>query len=934
YNADGEKLIEKFIYDHEGHPKSLNAYNELGNFYYKDKNYAKAVQYFEKVDVSKLSQDKKAEVQFKTRYSYFSRKDFDKALQRFNTVKRYENPYTPASNYYAGYIGFRNEDYDNALMDLKRAAQSETYASIVPSMIANIYYKQKRYDELLAYADGILKDSRNIKNSEEIFLLAAEAHYKNQNYAKAAEYLDAFIKGNPTKADPQVVYRLAYSQYATGQNEKAIDNFKAVALQEDTVGQFASYYLGALYLKENNKVFAVSAFDKARKIEHNKNLQEQAAFNFAKVQYDLGNHKEAIEAFIDFNKMFPKSTYSNEANDLLSDSYLNSSDYDLAIKHIESLNSKSENVKKIYQKVTLLKGTENFNNARYFNAVQMFQKSLEYPYDPEFVVMAHYWSGEAYSIGRKYEEAINSYASVLRTPVTSQTPHHLKARYGIGYAYYNTGQFDKALVHFKEYVDKVEKSNNKLFYNDALIRLADSYYANKSYNNALNTFEKAIKLDNPDKDYAYYQMGVIQSIQGNPTMAHNNFDIVINQFPNSRYIDNTIFEKAQLDFEQGKYESAVAYFSRLIQTRPQSTYIPYALQRRALANANLNNYEKSITDYKRILDEYASHTVANGALLGLQQALTNVGKSDQFAPYMATYKKANPDNKALETIEFESAKNLYFSEKYENAIKGFNEFSRNYQGSSFKNEAHFYTAESYYRLDDSNKALENYYDVIKQSSSPLATRAISRIAELESRNKRYPEAIKFYHQLANRAQSKKEQYNAWAGLMESHYLMGKYDSSAFYANTILERGNVNANASNTALLYLGKSAYAKGDLDEAVDHFLNALNTPKDANGAEAQYLVAEIMHKRQQYKQSIETLYNLNTSFSAYENWLGRSFLLIADNYIAMDEFFQAKATLNSVIEKSPDPKIVEKARNKLLLISDKETKKKEAEKIDTSGF
>jgi TolA-binding protein len=564
----------------------------------------------------------------------------------------------------------------------------------------------------------------------------------------------------------------------------------------------------------------------------------------------------------------------------------------------------------------------------------MFQKSLEFPYDPEFVVLAHYWSGEAYSIGRKYDEAINSYSAVFRIPVSSQNPHHIKARYGIGYAYYNTGQFDKALVHFKEYVDKVENSGNKLFYNDALIRLADSYYANKSYTTALNTFEKAIKQDNPDKDYAYYQMGVINSIQGNPVMAHTHFDMVLNQYPDSRYIDNTIFEKAQLDFEQGKYESAVSLFSRLIQNKSQSTYVPYALQRRALANANLNKYDNSIADYKRILNEYATHSVANGALLGLQEALTNQGKSDQFGPYLASYKKANPDNQALESIEFESAKNLYFSQKYERAIEGFNEYVRNYPGSSFKNESQFYIAESYYRLNEANKALEFYYDVIKQPSSPQATRSIQRIAELESRNKRYPEAIKFYHQLANRAQNKKEQYNAWAGLMESHFMLNKYDSAEFYANTILERGNVNANAQNNALLYLGKSAYAKGELDEAVDHFLNALNTAKDENGAEAQYLVAEIMHKKQQHKQSIETLYNLNSNFSAYENWLGKSFLLIADNYVAMEEFFQARATLNSVIEKSPDQQIVEKAKNKLLLIKEKEIKSQNIEKTDTSEF
>ena len=43
-----------------------------------------------------------------------------------------------------------------------------------------------------------------------------------------------------------------------------------------------------------------------------------------------------------------------------------------------------------------------------------------------------------------------------------------------------------------------------------------------------------------------------------------------------------------------------------------------------------------------------------------------------------------------------------------------------------------------------------------------------------------------------------------------------------------------------------------------------------------------------------------------------------IADNYILMDELFQAKATLNSVIEKSPDENIIENAKKKLQEIED----------------
>jgi len=57
-------------------------------------------------------------------------------------------------------------DYGNALTDLKRAEQSEAYASIVPYLIANVYYKQKDYDALIAYAKTI-STKTDLANADE-----------------------------------------------------------------------------------------------------------------------------------------------------------------------------------------------------------------------------------------------------------------------------------------------------------------------------------------------------------------------------------------------------------------------------------------------------------------------------------------------------------------------------------------------------------------------------------------------------------------------------------------------------------------------------------------------------------------------------------------------------------------------------------------------
>lgn len=934
YHTDGEKLVENFIYNHENHPKALLAYFEMGNFYFREKNYSKAIKYLEKVNLDGLSKNQKLETQFKIAYSHFTRKDFEKALAQFNQLKASENRYTYAASYYAGFIEYRNGDYETALRDLKRAEGNESYAAVVPYMITNVYYRQKDYDNMLKYAETAVKRP-NVQNEEEIYLLIGEAYYRMGKYDIAAENFEDYLENKRGRPDADVLYRIGYSQYMSGKNENAINNLKQVAAVGDTLGQFASYYLGELYVKEGNKVFATTAFDVASKQNFVPEIKEQALFKLGKVNYDIGKYDDAISILHSYLKNYPSSKNSTEANDLLSEAYLNSNNYAQAIKHIEGLPQKSDRVKQAYQKVTFFKGTEYFNNAKFYNAVQMFEKSLEYPLDKSFVVMAHFWSGEAYTTGKKYDEAISSYSAVFRNADESN-PFHLKSRYGIGYSYFNKKEYDKALPHFRAYVEKLQNASNKMFYKDALIRLADCYYTAKSYSNALKYYDEAIKENNPEMDYAYYQKGVISGIQGDYETAKSNLSRVINQYSDSRYSDDALFEMAQLNFEQGKYDQAINEFTKLINSKPQSEFVPYALQRRAIANFNLQKYDRTADDYKTILDQYITHDIANSALSGLQQALTQLGKIDEFDKYLSQYKIANPDNKSLSSIEFEAAKNLYFSQRYEKAVESLTAYIKQYPNTSDAFEARYYLAESYYRLEKFDEAIDNYKKVIDDSKISQVSRAIQRVGELELQRKNYDSAINYFNDLATIARNKREQFSAWSGLMEAYYNKKNFDSVSVYGKLILERGNVNANAESRANLYLGKAAYRTGKNEEAMDFFLTTLNTAKDENGAEAQYLIAEIQYKAGEYKKSIETLYDLNTNYSIYEWWLGKSFLLIADNYIALEENFQAKATLKSLIEKSPNNDIVEQAKSRLKTLEENENKQKSAaeDMVDTTTY
>jgi tetratricopeptide (TPR) repeat protein len=926
YNDDAEVLAENFIREHENHPKAVLAYYELGRFYYNDKKYNKAASYFEKVNSSQLTQQQRNEVDFSLAYTYFSNKQFDKALEHFNRLKRSDNRYTYASSYYAGYIYFTKDEYDQAIYDLQRAEKNEAYAEIVPSLIANIYYRQGQYDKLISYA-GEKAEGRHTRNRGELDLLTAEAYYKKEQYHKAAERFEAYA-GNRKMDDP-LQYRLAYAQYKSGAPEKAIENFKPVANNQDSLGQHASYYLGVLYVQEGNKPFAQTAFKRASELSYNSKITEESSFKLAKLHYELGDFQQAAEQLKNFTSKYASSKHKREANELLSKSLLNSNDYAQAIAYIEKMDSKSPSIRQAYQQVTFLKGTELFNDAKFYQAVQMLEKSLEYPQDKELVVKANYWMGEAYSIGKKWNEAINAYANVFRH-AKPDAEFHLASRYGIGYAYYNSKQYDRALTHFREYVNRGGKQEK--FYNDAVLRLADSYYANKIYHNAITHYEQAIRENNPEQDYAYFQLGLVYSLTDRNQQAFEAWNTLLNSYSRSPYFDDALFNKAQLQLESGQNAEALQGFNRLQQAQPNSPFIPYALRSKAIAFFNLQEYEQAAQSYKQLLNEYSSHQTANSALIGLQEVLALQNKSDEFDQYLARYKEANPSDKALESVEYEAAKTLYFSQQYEKAIQKLQNYIRSYPSGSNTSEAKFYLAESFYRLNQSEEALAYYTELADKDRGTLRQRAMQRVAELQFRNRNYREAIQYYRQLANTATNNRQQSDAWTGLMESFYMQNQYDSTSRYANLILNRGAASANVANRALLYKGKAAYEKGNYSEALQHFNELVSAAKDENGAEAKYMIALIQHHQQDYMKSVETLFEFNSNYSMYRYWLGKSFILIAENYRKMGETFQAQETLKSIIQNSKEKEIVEEAKAKLQMLEEQEDAEKAAP-ADTSA-
>lgn len=921
YHPDGERELDRFVKNHPQNALASTAYFEMANFFYQEKNFAKAAGYFEKSDFTVLSSEKQNTGRFRWGYCLFSLKKLKEANEQFNAVKAQGGQYGPAASYYAGFAEYQEGDYANALIDFKRAESAAAYAPVVPSLIGNVLYRQKKYDEVISYANTV-STREGVTNRDELALLVAESQYKKKDYRAAVLSYEKYLTGREGTTDKGVLLRAGHAAYQVGQSAQAISYLKQAALAPDSTGHYASYYLGALYVQSQQKPLALAAFDHARKFTKDQRLAGESNYAYAKLAYELGNADLAIAEMEKMLAAEPNGPRANELRELLSQAYVNANNYNKAIAYIESLPARNANVDRAYQKATLLKGMEYFNKEDYANAVASFEKSLQTPLDEEYAGEAAFWAGEAYAIGNKHEQAIKKYQQVIALSGFRNKSLQSRARYGLGYEYYYQKQYDKALLYFKEYTNSAPDTDPHKA--DGLLRVADCYYVSKNYADALAFYRKALQQRTADADYAHLQMGIIHGLLKNYPEGRRELDYVVKNYPQSSWVDEALFERGQLDFVLGNYASAAESYSIVIAQHPASPFVPYAHARRAASFFNLKEYGKTADDYIAMIKEYPTHPASKDVLLPLQEALSLANRSDEFEGYLARVKKVNPDSKGVEAVEFGVARNQFLNQEYSKALQSLASFLAGYPDSPNRTEAIYYQGESHYRLKNMDKALESYYQIENELTFEFATRVTARVAELEFKANRLEKALPAYQRLAKMASNKKDQYTAWSGLMETHFLLAAYDSSSAYAQLILAKGNVNAGAVNKASLFLGKNAMAKGDYELAKDEFINTLNSAQDEYGAEAKYLLGEIFFLTKDHKSCYETLVSLNRDFSSYTPWVGKSFLLLSENYLAMGDTFQARGALQSLVDNFPDPIVKNIARERLRKIEASEAAKR----------
>ena len=917
FHPDATTRFEKFIETYPQNAQVNDANFQHAKLHLSNKDYRKALASFDKVDKYEISEEQQNEYYFKMGYAYFKTDDLKKARENFALLIEKPNKYNIPANYYYGHIAYSEKNYETALKHFERVATDETFRDVVNYYIVQIYALQGRYDELLAKSLPLLEQGSD-KKTAEIARLTADAYFHQKEYKTSLKYFNQYLDSKPSSVSTIDNYEIAFSNYKSGNYAQAIKYFQAVATGQDSLSQNAYYHLGDCYIKTNQKRFAFNAFNSAFKSKADPALTEEALFNYAKLAVELSYnpYNEAVTALQEYLSKYPESVRRDELYGYLADLYLLTKNYKNALTSIQHIKKRSSRLDAAFQKIAYYRGVELFNETDYEGSIQLFEQARELTSDNSIKALSSYWSGEAYYRTANWDEAIEAYNKFLVTPGAMSQPAFNTANYNIGYCYFKKKDYTKAATSFRKYL--ADKKTNLKMSADANLRLGDCFFMTKNYSSASEYYQKAAASKANDADYALYQAGISYGVQGDMENKISTLRKMLQSYSKSNYTDDALYEIGLTYNVMNRDNDALTYFQRVVKEFPNSTYVKKSLLKTGLIYFNQNRDQEALATLKRVAKDFPGTPESKEALSSVKSIYLEMNQVDEYVDFTKQVPEADISRSEQDSLTYIAAENQYMNGNCDKAIDGFAKYISKFPEGSFILESHFYTAECDYRAQRFDNSLKHYDFILSQQRSRFTANSAARAAQIHHLRNEYDAALESYIRLEETADQPGMIMNAIAGQMQCNYALKRYGLAIQSAQKLLVVDKLTENLAIEAHMTIARSAYALTNTDLARREYEETVKLSKNEMAAEAKYMLAQLEFENASYDKCEKSIFSLSENFASYDYWVAKGFLLLSDIYVKKGNTFQAKQTLQSIIDNYEGKDLVAIAREKLAAIGE----------------
>lgn len=846
-------------------------------------DYTAAADAFDKVRHKKLDKGLLPEYHYKRGYCNFVAEEYREAKNRFNDVLLLpQSEYTAPAQFTMGYVLYLENSFDKALGWFTKSADDPRFADLSEFYIIECRFMKRDYEYVVDKGEKLMEripDERQPRLSR----LLSESYLVLGNKSKALDYFrkEAAESRVQTRSD---YFHAGSVLYSVSDFQGAIDNFTRMTDRTDSLGQIANYQLGYSYIRKGNKVAALDSFNDAAKYEYDGSIQEDAAFNFAKLAFDLNHDDSGFKAYL---KKYSTSVKGEQIYNYMALASLINRDYAAAIEAYDNIDILDESQRGNYVKANYLRAGQLMDAGSWSDAVPYLKAAgFYYPKTDALNQMSRYWLAQAYFNSEKYDDALKTLSDLYNTSALYGKPEGELLPYDIAYCHLRQENLANASRWFDTYL----ASGSELVRQDAMVRRADCDFLRRNYNASIEGYQKVLDAYRDTNNiYPYYRQALAYGLSGDRKAKVRVLSAVKEASPEAGMYSEAMYELGRGCLDISDSKGAIEAFNLLRSNSKDSTYVARALIGLGMVSRNRSEYDQALENYKAVIEMMPGSEYAQDALLAIESIYQTRKQPEMYLAYLEASKlNANKTPEEREMMYFNTAEQVFLSENWQNAVRMLEDYMSKYPEGLKKGEATFYLAESYKAMGNKEKACAEYEKVpalISEGSFAESSRL--NAAAINYSLERYPEAYEAYKGLLENAKMESNKVTARAGMLNSAFKAKNYEAAVEASAAVEGIGSEFIRA---------KSLMALSRRDEAMRLFRKLAADPSCPEGAESAFILIQDMFDRAEFEKVENEVYAFSQKGASQSYWLARAYLVLGDSFAARGNEAQARATYESI--------------------------------------
>ncbi len=892
-NPDAEAALLAFEADYPGSTYANDVRFSLGSYYCAAGDMKRAREYFAQTDYKRLHARRRAQYDIRMGYALFSEGDYAAAYDYFDRIPA-KSEYADHARYYKSYIDYAQGKYGRAKQGFTALLQSDAYRNLAPYYLLQLEFREGNYRYVVEQGEALARKAVPQRRAE-IERIMAESWFRLGEYNRTIGHLAAFQEAGG-EYDRDTDYLMGFSLYRTARYADAVEWLRNACGAEDALTQNASYHLADCYLRAGDKQAAMHAFAMASDERFDAEIAEDALFNYAKLQYELGGgaFNGAINVLQRYVERYPSTPRTDEARTLLIAAYYNSRDYDAAYRAIRSMPSTDADVRAALQKIAYFRGLEAFSAGDRTAAGRYLAESAAVNVSPKYTALATFWQGEIAFAQGDYTLAAAKYNAYLRRAPREEAEYAM-AWYNLGYCSFSNGQMPQAATAFDRFLALYPTRDR--YRADAWNRRGDIRYAGRDFAGAIGEYDKAVALGGAEAHYARYKRAVTLGILDRNGQKIEALRQIVAAGA-GEYVADAAYELGRTYIAQERYADGVKALERFLSDFPASPHRAQAYSDLGLAYLNLGNRSKSLAAYEKAVETAPRSPEARDAMQGIRDIYVSQGDVDAYFDYAARVGQES-DLTALsrDSLSFAAARRLYLDDAGEAAEKSLRSYLKSYPEGYYRTDALYYLSDCYLRSGQRAEAIGTLTELADGAANAYSADVLGKLSEMTFADKRYDEAAAAYRKLYDVTAAAAGREAAMTGYVRATLAGGDAAKIAAMAEEVIARPDAGATALREAKFALAEQLRAQGHAARAAKLYGELAAEVRTAEGSAAGYYVLEQLFADGDMDKTEQAVFAYSERGPrAY--WLAKAYILLGDVYVRKGDHFQARATWQSVAD------------------------------------